>query len=231
MNTRIAVITFTALAAFILLACSRTETVVNTNANLNGNTSMTHDMSNMNGHDMSNMNAHDMSMMDQMPVSAPNAAQQPYDLQFIDTMIVHHEGAIKMSQMVIGKTQRPELKAFAQKIIDDQTAEIAQLKQWRDAWYAGKPSAINMDMPGMMNEGMKMMSGEHMKKMDEMKPAHLDRHFLDMMSSHHEGAIDMAKQALTKAEHREIKDLANRIITAQSAEIKQMDTWAKAWKE
>src|SRR5436309_2247031 len=161
-----------AIVALLLAACSQTNTAPNTNTNSNANT-MTHDMSNMNAHDMSNMSNHDMSMMNQMPVSAPDAAKQPYDLQFIDTMIVHHEGAITMSQMVISKTARPELKAFAQQIIDDQTKEIAQLKQWRDAWYAGKPSALNMEMPGMMNEGMNMMSGEHMKKMDEMKPAHL----------------------------------------------------------
>jgi uncharacterized protein (DUF305 family) len=225
MRTRSIVIISTALATALLLACSRTDTVVNTNANSSANTTA-HDMTNM-----SNMSSQDMSKMTQMPVSAPGAAQQPYDLQFIDTMIVHHEGAITMSQMVLSKSQRPELTDFAQKIIDDQSTEIAQLKQWRDEWYAGKPSAVNMDMPGMTNEGMKMMTGEHMKKMDEMKPAHLDSHFLDMMSSHHEGAIDMAKQALTKAEHPEIKDLAKRIISAQSAEIKQMDAWAKAWKE
>lgn len=212
-----------ALAAF-LTGCGGAATN-------NANNAAAHDMSNMSGHDMSNMNGHDMSKMDDEMKSSPDADKQPYDLQFIDTMIVHHQGAVKMAQMVLGKTQRPELKTFAQKIIDDQTKEIEQLKKWRDEWYAGKPPAINMAMPGMTNEGMKMMNSDHVKKMDEMEPAHFDDHFLNMMTPHHQGAIDMAKEALQKAEHPEIKDLANRIIATQSAEIKQMQAWKTAWSK
>lgn len=214
----------------LLVACSgtimKTENAVPHNAsNMAG-----HDMSNMAGHDMSNMSNHDMSKMGEMK-SAPDADKQPYDLQFIDTMIFHHEGAIKMAQMVLGKSQRAELKTFAQRIIDDQSREIDQLKKWRDQWYPDKPSALNMNMPGMMNEGMKIMNSEHMKSMDEMEPAHFDSHFLNMMTPHHQGAIGMANEALKKAEHQEIKDLAKSIISAQSAEIKQMEKWRKAWEE
>jgi uncharacterized protein (DUF305 family) len=221
----------TVLFAALMIGCGGASTNSNT-----ANNAANHDMSNMNGHDMSNMNhdmsnmnGHDMSKMDGDMQSSPDADKQPYDLQFIDTMIVHHQGAVKMAQMVLGKTQRAELKAFAQKVIDDQTKEIDQLKQWRGQWYAGKPPAINMTMPGMMNQGMKIMNGEHMKKMDEMEPEHFDGHFISMMVPHHQGAIDMAKEALKKAEHPEIKDLANRIIAAQSSEIKQMQQWEAAW--
>ena len=100
-----------------------------------------HDMSNMPGHNMSNMPGHNMSNMTPM-ASAPGAASQPYDLQFIDGMIHHHEGAIKMSNMVLSKTERPQLKEFAQRIVEDQTKEIGQMKGWREQWFAGKPSAF-----------------------------------------------------------------------------------------
>jgi uncharacterized protein (DUF305 family) len=89
-------------------------------------------------HDMSSMNHSDMK-------SSPNAASQPYDLQFIDTMIHHHQGAVDMAKIAVGKTNNQELKAFAQKIIADQTREIAQMKDWREKWYAGKPAAMNME--------------------------------------------------------------------------------------
>ena len=215
--------TVTALA-FTLIGCGA-PAVNNSSA---GN-AQAHDMSNMSGHDMSNTNGHDMSKMGDEMKSSPDADKQPYDLQFLDTMIVHHEGAVKMAQMLIGKTRRDELKTFAQKIIDDQTREIGQLKKWREQWFAGKAPAVNMSMPGMMNEGMKIMNGEHMKTMDEMEPAHFDNHFLNMMIPHHQGAIDMANEALKKAEHQEIKDLAARIISAQSAEIHRMQSWKAAW--
>lgn len=220
-------ITAASVLALMLTACGGTK---GNNSIDTPNNTAAHDMSNMGGHDMSNMNAQDMSAMGDMK-SSPDADKQAYDLQFIDTMIVHHQGAIKMAQMVLGKTQRPQLRAFAQKVIDDQSKEIDQLRGWREQWYSGKPPAINMSMPGMMNEGMKIMNGAHMKDMDEMEPAHLDNHFLNMMIPHHQGAIDMAKEAEKNAEHSEIKDLAKRIVTAQSAEIKQMQDWKATLKE
>ena len=46
------------------------------------------------------------------------------DIDFLKGMIPHHQGAIDMSEELIKKTKDPELKAFAQKIIKDQKAEI-----------------------------------------------------------------------------------------------------------
>ena len=183
-----------------------------------------HDMSNMQGHDMSNMSGHDMANMN----SDPGAADAPYDLQFLDSMIHHHRGAIQMANMVLRKTERPELKAFAQKVIDDQTKEIDYIKQLRDQWYTGKPSAVNMEMPGMAG-GMKIMTSDHMKEMDEMPPDHFDDHFLNMMTAHHEGAVMMSKEAQQKAEHPEVKKLAEQITKAQQPEIEQMKKWKAAW--
>ena len=50
------------------------------------------------------------------------------DIDFIKGMIPHHQGAIDMSEELINKTKDPELKAFAQKIIKDQKAEIKQMQ-------------------------------------------------------------------------------------------------------
>jgi hypothetical protein len=56
-----------------------------------------------------------------------------------------------------------------------------------------------------------------------------DRAFLDMMIDHHEGALDMAGLAATKAKHAEIKQLANDIKKAQDAEITTMKQWQQDW--
>jgi uncharacterized protein (DUF305 family) len=45
-------------------------------------------------------------------------------------MIPHHQGAIEMSEELIKKTKDPELKAFAEKIIKDQKAEIKMMQEW-----------------------------------------------------------------------------------------------------
>ena len=174
------------------------------------------------------MNSNGMSQMNMK--SDPNAASAPFDLQFIDTMTNHHDGAIRMAEMVLKKSQNEELKKFAQKIIDDQTKENAQMKDWREKWFAGKPSAKNMEMPGM-TDSMKMMSGGEMKMMEAATGKDFDLMFLDMMIAHHKGAVVMAKDALQKSEHAEIKTLANQIIKAQEAEIKMMTDWKAQWSK
>lgn len=62
-----------------------------------------------------------------------------------------------------------------------------------------------------------------------MGTSQLDAHFIEQMIPHHEDAITMAKLALEKASHPEIKQLAQAIIDSQSKEIDQMRSWYKEW--
>ena len=169
------------------------------------------------GHDMGDMK-HDMSNMAPM-TSAPGAAEHPYDLQFIDSMVHHHQGAIVSSEATLKTTEQNELGLFLQKVIDDQEREIELMKKWRAEWYPGKPSALNMELPGM-----KMSS-------HAVADSFSDLEYIDMMIPHHEGAVLMAKDALKRAEHPEIKKLANEIIAAQESEIERMREWKAKWSK
>lgn len=173
---------------------------------------------------------HDMAGMNhaEMMTSDANAASQPYDLQFLDTMTAHHQGAVEMAEMILRKSSNAELKVFAEKIIADQKKEIAQMKDWREKWFAGRPRALNMEMRGMA-DSMKDMMGDGMKKWEAMTGTDFDVRFLEMMTPHHVGAVEMSREALEKAERQEIKTLANQIIKAQEAEIKQMADWKAKW--
>lgn len=78
---------------------------------------------------------------------------------------------------------------------------------------------------GIMNQG----STRNINMSSVNKSNVLDAHFIEQMVPHHEDAITMAKIALTKSEHQEIKTLAENIITSQSKEIEQMKQWYKDW--
>lgn len=56
-----------------------------------------------------------------------------------------------------------------------------------------------------------------------------DRYFIANMIEHHKGAVDMAKLAQTNAKHQELNDMAAEIISAQSKEIADMESWQKEW--
>jgi uncharacterized protein (DUF305 family) len=57
----------------------------------------------------------------------------------------------------------------------------------------------------------------------------LDQHFIQMMIPHHQGAVDMARLALNRAKHPELKKLAQSIEKSQSQEIRDMRAWYSKW--
>lgn len=75
-------------------------------------------------------------------------------------------------------------------------------------------------MSGMkgMDHGSKGMSSGMLMKNGK----YSDERFIDAMVPHHEGAVEMARVALKNAEHPEIEQLAENIISAQEAEIREL---------
>lgn len=185
----------------LLSACQRTETTAVT--------------------DTSTTLATETSGSPATETSATPTAQ--YDLQFIDSLTRHHQMAIDMATMAAPKFEHQPLKDAAKTTVDDQTKEIAQLRQWRDQWYPGAAPAENMQLPGMSSTSMDM---SHMQSMTGHA---LDMMFIDMMIPHHEGGLAMGQDALAKAEHPEIKELAQKMVEKQKKEIDQMQQWKKEW--
>lgn len=62
-----------------------------------------------------------------------------------------------------------------------------------------------------------------------MMGAGIDRHFIEEMIPHHEGAIAMAELALERSKRTEVLSLANTIIEAQTKEISDMRAWYRDW--
>lgn len=135
------------------------------------------------------------------------------DRAFIDGMVPHHEMALMMADEAQYEAKRQELKDFAVQVKGDQRAEILEMKGWRKAWFGSD------ETPPMDHGAMKPLP----------KGAAYDAAWAREMIVHHQGAIDMAKVALTKAQRAEVKAMAQRIIDAQLAEQVKLEAWAKAW--
>jgi len=76
---------------------------------------------------------------------------------------------------------------------------------------------------GQMGHGSMGMGSKGMAKQMVMQNGeYSDKRFIDAMVPHHQGAIEMARVALGNAEHEEIKDLSQNIISTQQAEIEEL---------
>ncbi len=74
-----------------------------------------------------------------------------------------------------------------------------------------------------MDHGSMATGSKNMARRMVMKDGkYSDERFIDAMVPHHDGAIDMARVAEKNAEHEEIEQLAENIITTQSAEIEKL---------
>ena len=180
----------------------------------------------MSGMDHGSMKGSMMMNMDLGP------ADKNFDLRFIDAMMPHHKGAVAMAQEALQKSKRPEIKKLAQSIIADQDKEIAQMQQWRKAWYASAattPMSWDSGTKGMMPMSQNHMNSMMMNMDLGAADNQFDLRFINAMTPHHESAIVMANDALQKSKRPEVQKLAEAIVSSQQAEIDQMKQWRKAW--
>ena len=125
-----------------------------------------------------------------------------------------------MARLAERKGSTASLRAFAKKTADDEEKDLLELKRHRDHWYAGAPemdhAQMMAQMPGMSGHAnMKMDMQGDIAKLQAATGKHFDRLFLDMMIPHHQMAIGMAKEATTKAEHAELKEMARLTVLKQ----------------
>jgi len=152
-------------------------------------------------------------------------AGSTYDLRWLDAMVQHHTGALRMSEFVfdIGV---PGVGSLGQAIWRDQAQEIKAMGQWRKAWYPEAPVyPVTLKSGGSPNvmADLTRMSTAQIQAMQMMgtTPNRDTRvtWFLEGMIAHHGGALVMAHDALQKSTNPTIERLARQIIVAQRKEI------------
>ena len=82
--------------------------------------------------------------------------------------------------------------------------------------------ADGIDHSQMNHGSMDMGSNGMARQMVMENGKYSDKAFIDAMVPHHQGAIEMARVALKNAEHAEIKELSQNIISSQQAEIEEL---------
>ena len=157
---------------------------------------------------------------------------RPYDdadVLFATEMIPHHRQAVAMAKLATGHGASRPVQEVASQITAEQVPEIAQLQGMLAEWGQSAPAAASTDgMPGMGGGGELadaapgMMTDDEMTRLEAATGPAFDRAFLQMMITHHQGALTMAKAELADGRDPDATLMAQNISDAQQASIELM---------
>jgi len=169
------------------------------------------------------------------------------EIGFAQFMSLHHEQAIAMAQLM--QDGRPtRLTLLARSVEGAQQLELGEMRGWLRLWQQPlAPASPGMDwmltgdtppdadlrrylldcqqaptgMPGLASigelEGLRTLDGDAR-----------DRHFLNLMLAHHQGALPMARFAAEQARLPAVRDLATRVVLEQAREIDRIQMMLQA---
>lgn len=157
------------------------------------------------------------------------------DVMFAHMMIPHHQQALDLSALVPDRSTNQELITLAATIASEQQPEIDQMQAMLAEWGA-MPGMSNMpghggmgDMPGMGDMGgmggmgmSGMIDAATVTKLTSLSGQPFDVLWLQSMIVHHQGAIEMAQNEVADGSNPGMVNLAKGMVTAQQAEIDQM---------
>lgn len=144
------------------------------------------------------------------------------DVTFAQSMIPHHQQAIKMSDVVLSKQGiDARVTDLATRIKDAQGPEVREMQNWLLQW--GQPPTPSTPsghggMPGM--DGM--MSDQDIQSLQNAQGTEAGRLYLTQMVRHHQGAIVMAQNEIKSGQFVPAIALARSIVATQQQEIDTM---------
>ncbi len=160
--------------------------------------------------------------------SGQNASEQhnDADVMFAQMMIPHHRQAVEMSEIVLAKDSvSSEVRELATRIKEAQAPEIATMTGWLDSW--GEPVEMSGGMEGhdmgSSSDMQGMMTEDQMAELKAAEGEAAARIFLESMTAHHNGAVEMAQQEIANGQYPDAIVLAETIVKSQQAEIEEME--------
>ncbi len=163
-----------------------------------------------------------MGGMNHSSSPAPTSAAQntgafnASDIGFAAGMVPHHQQAVAMADVILAKSGiDPKVTALATRIKAAQDPEITTMTVWLKTW--GSPVDSMAGMPGMGS-----MSDGDMAALNSATGAAASKLFLQQMTVHHQGAIEMATKEIGSGKNADAIALAHGIVTSQSAELTEM---------
>lgn len=162
--------------------------------------------------------------------SSASPGDTSVDAGFARDMSTHHTQAIEMASYTRDHTSDPSIQILARDIETEQYFQVGEMQGWLDNWGLSRSTTRpvmswmighNELQPNGLMPGM--ASPAEMDKLETMTRKALDVYFLQLMLRHHQGGLPMAQYAAQHATEPYVRNLAEKMLQAQSNEIIQME--------
>lgn len=158
--------------------------------------------------------------------ATPDASSS--DIGFLQDMRAHHEQAVEMGMIMIGKPETDAvLRQIAKEITFGQGIDIGRMIQLLRDY--GKPEANEsgtamawMNEPVPLERMPGLATDSDMNDLVRAIGTDADRLFIELMIAHHEGGLHMGEYAVAHAGTDEVQDVATLIVSGQKDEIGEL---------
>ena len=152
------------------------------------------------------------------------------DVKFLQGMIVHHEQAIIMSEMANERTNNKTILDLAKRIDVSQKDEINFMESWlkqRNEYADSSHSDHHMHESHHMHMNMAgMATPKQLNDLSNSKSTDFDRLFLQLMITHHDGALEMVEELKKypgNAYDPILNEFVSDLVNDQGVEIERMN--------
>jgi len=179
-----------------------------------------------------------LGMLVRLPGAGPaQPGATSVDLGFAQDMSVHHRQAVQMAAVAQERSSDPLIRVLAFDIEYTQLEQVGRMQGWLSLWNAAAlpPSGRHMGWMtgtagiahghgegGEGSGGVQTMPGmaspAELEQLRSAEGSEFDVLFLQLMLRHHQGGTPMAEYAAQHAEIAQVRNLAEKIVTSQSAE-------------
>ncbi|MBE1589805.1 DUF305 domain-containing protein [Nonomuraea angiospora] len=127
------------------------------------------------------------------------------DVAFSQEMITHHQQTIQLAEVAAKSGKSPYVRDLSTKLIAEEKADIDMMTSWLESWKETVPPEPTDRMGSELKAG-----------------AGFDKEWLTALSGHLEHGVMMAETVKKSGKHGPTLELADKIITAQKAELAEI---------
>ena len=159
-------------------------------------------------------------------IAIADSSYSSADVHFMQGMILHHHQALLMSRLASDRTNNENVLDLAGRIDVSQDDEITLMQDWLKERSEMVPDPTDHHSRHMGHGMVGMATEEQMTNLADSKSIDFDELFLDLMITHHDGAIKMVKELRDQpgsAYDPLLNEFVSDVANDQAVEIERMN--------